>query len=288
MRYLITNDSHFEFSKTVREHHCELRVIPQQDAEQRVDAVRIETRPQAEVFRYTDCFGNVVSHFGVLEPHTSLAAHIEIEVETTLENPFNYQPIEIHRERAWIAEALHAQPRLCDFVLHRSAVTPDLAPFTDEYEFPTYDLDRPLLESAQRANSWVRDTFAYDSERAPAQTSLANVLELRAGVCQDFAHMLISIIRSWGCPVRYAMGYQDPRSMGEDTRSPAPHAWAEVLIPGAGWRGLDATNGLLADHTYVRVAVGRDAGDALPRRGSFKGGGEETSPAVSLQVMRQS
>jgi transglutaminase-like putative cysteine protease len=114
------------------------------------------------------------------------------------------------------------------------------------------------------------------------------VLDLRAGVSQDFAHLLIAIIRSWGCPARYVMGYQDPSCVDEGKTTPqAIHAWAEVLIPGAGWRGLDATNGLLADHTYVRVAVGRDSRDAPPQRGSFHGDGDGKDAIVSLQVTRQ-
>ena len=97
--------------------------------------------------------------------------------------------------------------------------------------------------------------------------------------------MLIAIVRSWGFPARYVMGYQDPGYLLGSEQ--ATHAWAEVLVPGAGWRGFDATNGLLADHTYVRVAVGRDNGDAAPQRGSFKGDGDGEKPHVSLKVVRQ-
>ena len=286
MRYLIEHETRLEFGETIREHHCELRVIPHNHGEQRIHGVHIEVEPHVDLFRYTDCFGNVVSHFGVVEPHDVLTTRVEIDVETTLENPFEYKPIDARREAAWITEALHAQPRLWDFVLHRSAAVPNLAAFSEEYEFPQRLPDRPLLESIQAATAWVHDNFVYDTDASRVHGSLADVLEQRAGVCQDFAHLLVAIARSWGLPARYVMGYQDPGYVPEGGRQ-ATHAWVEVLIPGAGWRGFDATNGLLADHTYVRVAVGRDSNDAAPQRGSYKGDGESEEPAVSLHVTRQ-
>ena len=93
------------------------------------------------------------------------------------------------------------------------------------------------------------NAFAFDPD----------VVKQGKGVCQDFAHLLISLVRSWGLPARYVMGY------AEDGVS--SHAWAEVLIPGAGWRGFDATNRLVANDHYVRVAVGRDYLDAALQRG---------------------
>ncbi len=286
MRYLIEHETHLTFPETIREHHCELRVIPQNHGEQRIHGVRIEVEPTAELFRYTDFFGNVVSHFGVVEAHDSLVTRVEIDVETMLENPFGYQAVEPRRERAWIADALHSQPRLWDFVLHRSPSVPDLQAFKEEHAFPTYSGERPLLESVQESTAWVRDNIVYDADATRVHSTLAEVLEQRAGVCQDFAHMLVAIVRSWGFAARYVMGYQDPGYI-KDGGEHATHAWAEVLIPGAGWRGFDATNGLLADHTYVRVAVGRDSNDAAPQRGSFKGDGKGDDPEVSLRVMRQ-
>jgi transglutaminase-like putative cysteine protease len=285
MHYLIEHETRLEFPESIREHHCELRVVPHNHGDQRIHAVRIDVEPGAEMFRYTDCFGNVVHHFAVIEAHDTLLTRVEISVETSLENPFDYQPIAPRRERAWTLDALHTQPRLWDFVLHRSPAVPDLAPFAADHEFPRYDPDRALVESVRDAATWVRDNFVYDAAATEVHSALAEVLELRAGVCQDFAHLLIAVVRSWGFPARYVMGYQDPGYLRGAEQ--ATHAWAEVLIPGAGWRGFDATNGLLADHTYVRVAVGRDYGDAAPQRGSFKGDGDGDKPHVSLRVVRQ-
>jgi transglutaminase-like putative cysteine protease len=288
MRYLIEHRTHLEFPQAIREHHCELRVVPRSVDDQHVHGVRIEVEPAASLFRYTDCFGNVVHHFSVIEAHASLTTRVEIDVETSMQNPFDYKPIEPRRERAWIADALHTTPRLWDFVLHRNEAVADIEPFAADYDLPQYDNERPLIESVQRAMSWIRSNFVYNANVTHVHSTLAEVLEARAGVCQDFAHLMVAIVRSWGYPARYIMGYQDPGYLLGGTQGrEATHAWTEVLIPGAGWRGFDATNGLLADHTYVRVAVGRDYGDAAPQRGSFKGDRNGEDPEVELRVVRQ-
>ena len=100
------------------------------------------------------------------------------------------------------------------------------------------------------------------------------------------ASLLLALVRSWGIPARYAMGYVDPGYF-DDGRPLATHAWAEVLIPGAGWRGFDPSHGLLVNDSYILVAVGRDYQDAAPLRGSFKGDQAGDEPAVELSIMRE-
>jgi len=117
---------------------------------------------------------------------------------------------------------------------------------------------------------WIGSRFEYDSDVTHVHSSLDDVLHQQAGVCQDFAHVMITVVRSWGFPARYAMGYVDPGYCDEGVPL-ATHAWAEVLIPGAGWRGFDPTHGVLAIDSFVVAAVGRDDQDAAPVRGSFKG-----------------
>ena len=113
------------------------------------------------------------------------------------------------------------------------------------------------------------------------------ILEKKAGVCQDFAHLLIAIVRSWGVPARYAMGYQylAPEAAAEVV--PATHAWAEIYIPDRGWQGFDPSQQLLANEAYLPVAVGRDSRDAAPQRGCYKGGVAGREPQVDLRVAQQ-
>ncbi|MGH7370198.1 MAG: transglutaminase family protein [Candidatus Methylomirabilaceae bacterium] len=289
MRYALEYCATLVFPSPVREHHCELRLQPRDDAHQRVHAIHIDTDPEAELYTYIDGFGNRVHHFCLLPPHDRLVIRSTAEVETLLTDPFHYVPVPSRRERAWIADRLQEHPRLWDYVLHRRPTTPDLDGVHHGLDLPHYDPDKPLLELVQATMTWIAAVLMYQPGITQVHSPLEEALGAGAGVCQDFAHLLIALVRSWGFPARYVVGYLDP-GYGEAARrsvGQAPHAWAEVLIPGAGWRGFDATARLLADETYIAVAVGRDSADAAPQRGSFKGEDEGKPPDVTLAVMRQ-
>jgi transglutaminase-like putative cysteine protease len=138
--------------------------------------------------------------------------------------------------------------------------------------------------------TWARAEFAYEPGATDVHAPLSRLFEARAGVCQDFAHLVVAAVRGWGFPARYVAGYLDPGAAEEtaaNDRVQTTHAWAEVLIPGAGWRGFDATHGLVVGPLYVPVAVGRDSFDAAPIRGTFKGAESGDAPAIRLRVARQ-
>jgi transglutaminase-like putative cysteine protease len=103
----------------------------------------------------------------------------------------------------------------------------------------------------QAAVDWIAATLTYQVGVTDVHSPLETALMVRAGVCQDFAHLLIALVRSWGFPARYVMGYLDPGYIQSPDIKPTTHAWAEVLIPGAGWRGFDATLRLVTNETYV-------------------------------------
>jgi transglutaminase-like putative cysteine protease len=287
VHYVIEHETSLTFPSPVREHQCELRLTPRQDATQRVHAIHIETDPAAKLFTYADSFGNRVHYFSLIAPHGRLLTRLRADVETLLENPFDYAALTPPQEHAWFTDRLRTQPHLWSFVLHRSPVTPDLTHLQHGLELPRYDPQQPLLHAVQAAMDWIATTLTYEVGMTDVHSPLETVLAARAGVCQDFAHLLIALVRSWGFPARYVMGYLDPGYIQSPDIKPTTHAWAEVLIPGAGWRGFDATLQLVTNDTYVAVAVGRDDQDAAPQRGSFKGeeGGEP--PQVSLQIVRQ-
>jgi transglutaminase-like putative cysteine protease len=288
VRYRIDHTTALTFPTPVREHQCELRLAPREDTYQRRLRVTITVEPDATLASYQDSFGNLVHHFSIMAPHDALKTRLEAEVETLLSNPFGYTALPAAREAAWIADQMRTQPRLWDFVLHRSAFTPDLQRLDHGLELPKRDGTASVLESVQLAQRWVGDVLEYRSGVSTADSPLETALHERAGVCQDFAHLLVSVVRGWGVPARYVMGYVDPGYLDDEEPAPeATHAWAEVLIPGAGWRGFDAVHQLVVNDTYVAVAVGRDHRDAAPQRGSFRGDDPGTSPEVTLHVVGQ-
>jgi len=289
MRYLIHHETLWVYPHPVREHHCELRAAPREDQHQRLLSFAMESEPPSEFAHYLDCFGNRVHHFSVLSAHERLATRMRAEVECSLLNPFAFEPVAPGREREWIAEALRAQPRLMDYLVHRSALTPALGEVLDDATgVPQARAGQPLLEAVQQASEWVGEHLEYATESAQDCSSLAAVWEKKAGLCQDFAHLLLSLVRSWGIPARYVTGYLDPGALEVPRCRPlGTHAWVEVLIPGAGWLGFDPTHGLLANASYIAVAVGRDCLDATPRRDTFKGGPPGEPPAVRVEMVAQ-
>jgi len=289
MRYRIDHETILEYRTPVREHHVELRLSPREDTQQRVLSRQITTEPAAALGSYTDYFGNRVDYFCAIPPHSRLVTRMVTEVETLRENPFNFQPVPPSEQMGWFRQALRAEPALLDYVLHRSRVTPEAMKLATHLDraFPRFDPDAPLFEALQRLMAWVPTVLRYQPGATEVHGDLVAAVRAGAGVCQDFAHFFISVVRSWGVPARYVMGYQDPGLCEGSDAILATHAWAEVLVPGGGWLGFDATQALLANDRYIPVAVGRDSYDAAPQRGSFKGDEPGEQPVVNVAISCQ-
>jgi transglutaminase-like putative cysteine protease len=148
---------------------------------------------------------------------------------------------------------------------------------------------RDGLEALMDLTRRIHRDFAYDPRATTVTTRVDEVLRLRRGVCQDFAHLMISCLRSIGLPARYVSGYVmthaapgRPRMVGAD----ASHAWVACHLPSMGWVPLDPTNAKLADHEFVTLAWGRDFTDVTPLRGVVLGAADQSlSVAVSVQPM---
>lgn len=269
MRYLIEHEAALSFAVPVREHHCELRWTPRDDDSQRLLAYRVEVEPEVPVHSYVDYFANRVHHFDVVAPHQHVRIHLHAEVETLRQNPFDFVLQAPHQERRWLADALRQQPRLWDYVLHRSPLTPDAGrPDWDAFERPRYDPERALIHSILAARDWIATQLELCADQPPHST-LATLLETHRGTTVDLVHLLISIVRSWGFPARFTTGYYDDPD--DAAALAAAHPWAEVLIPGGGWCGFDPSTGLVTDATFVAVGSGRDAGDLRRLRSNCKG-----------------
>jgi transglutaminase-like putative cysteine protease len=141
------------------------------------------------------------------------------------------------------------------------------------------------------AASLIHEKFKYVKGATHVNSSIQDSLAVKAGVCQDFAHLLLGVVRKRGLPARYVSGYLVPESaaapdakLQEVIGGSASHAWAEVYLPGSGWVGLDPTLGLPLGLQHVRIAYGRDYGDVAPVRGVYKGhAGQRLSVDVSLR-----
>jgi transglutaminase-like putative cysteine protease len=295
VRYRVEHHCRIQFTHPVREHHLQVRLAPWEDSAQALHRLELTITPPALPVTHYDGFGNLSHAFAVLDAHQAIELRLSAEVETRLANPFDYELVDPARERAWLADSLHQAPRLWDFVCHQGRLTPALPEVIADRPVPTWQDGVPVLRQIQDAFAWVHAVAAFDPDVRPA-ASLAALCEAGRGPAADLSHLLIALLRGWSWPARFVSGYQDAAYFDPDDEAPSGtkpraqtlHHWVEALIPGAGWRGFDPAFALVADDTYIRVAVGRDAGDVSPLRHTSKGAGEDPALTETLAVTRLS
>ena len=182
MRYLIRHETALAFPKPVREHQCELRLVPRDDEHQRVLRTEITVRPECHLGGYVDCFGNRVTTTSLIAPHDSLAVRLEAEVETLLENPFAYAALPAAQEARWLEDALGAEPRLLDFLVHRSDSVPDLRGVAGAPVPPLRDARAGVVAAMQETMAWAAATFRYETGTTDVHAPLETFLGKGAGV----------------------------------------------------------------------------------------------------------
>ncbi|WP_295881842.1 transglutaminase family protein [uncultured Thiohalocapsa sp.] len=298
MRFRIHRSVAIRCPAPVREHHLEWRCAPWDDAGQRLHRLAVTCTPQVDMASHRDCFGNQVHRTALLGAHDGLLLAMDADVETLLDDPFACERIEPAREREWISASLREAPRLWDLVLHRDAASPLLQALVDGADATELGVDarmadalpvlRPgvaLFAQLQDANTWLTGTCAslrldVTAGATAEDASADRPLREARGTPAELAMTLAALARSWGLPARLVSGYhsEPPAADGAGL-----HHWAEVLVPGAGWRGLDPSAGRVADAAYVRLAVGRTCQDLRPLRQSWQG---EADAAPQPELIR--
>ena len=283
MHYAIRHSTRFLYSAPVRESVMELRMQPRSEGPQALRSFQIATNPRAQLYAYTDHFGNAVYHFNVLRGHEELRIEAQAVVEITRQPPLpeTLDALEWDRFNTY---------NLCDdhfdLLEFSKFATPSatLAAFME-----AKGLQKPAgldpLSALTRLNTTIYENFDYEPGVTEVHSPIVHALEEGRGVCQDFAHVMIAVARSWGIPARYVSGYLYHRPKTVDrSGSDATHAWVECYLPSLGWVGFDPTNNVLAGECHIRAAVGRDYADVPPTRGTYKGGAEsELAIAVSVE-----
>ena len=223
----------------------------------------------SDLFTHTDLYGNTGGYFHVTEPHQELVVTATSEVEVgrqqldpeRLALPWEQaRPSEQPGDpEAWLA---------ADFTFASPYV--EVPPAVVEYLRPSFTPGRPVGDAVVELMHRVHEDFTYKFGSTSVSTKVTELLERRTGVCQDFAHVMVSGLRSLGLAGRYVSGYLatrpppgQPRLVGAD----ASHAWAGCWVPGTGWLYLDPTNDKVIDEAHATVAFGRDYGDVPPVKG---------------------
>jgi transglutaminase-like putative cysteine protease len=273
----IRHETIFRYTAPVSDSFMEARLRPWSDADQGCADFTLITTPAVRLSSCRTPFA-WVEFFNILPPHESLRLVSESTVITMPRDPFERLDLtggdwasvqdDDLRGRCW--EYLQPPPE------------PEVAGATERIaselqRSPGDGIASFLLELTRR----IHASYEYDPRATSVTTPLSEVLARRRGVCQDFAHLMIAICRSAGIPARYVSGYlhvEDP-TQGHG----AMHAWVEAFVPASGWIGFDPTHGLLADHHYVKVGVGRSYSDVPPTRGLYRGP-QEHSLEVEVSV----
>lgn len=277
MRLAVRHRTEFRYSLAASQATSQLCLLPRDTPTQVVRAARLEIEPGPEsVEQALDRFGNRIARFGTDRPHGRSIVTATSTVDTTdVPPPLPGSP-PVARSRAALAKDRGVDMLLAEDCLLASRYVPAV-PLADALIGELPPGDATVLEHAQALCTHIHRTFMYDPAFSTVATPLADVVEARKGVCQDFAHVAILVLRRLGVPARYVSGYLEtlpppgkPKLQGAD----ASHAWFGVYVPGAGWFDFDPTNDKRPDGQYVTTAWGRDYGDVAPLRGIVYGGGK--------------
>ncbi len=283
VRYEIRHVSRYRYAFPARECVMLLCLKPRSDGGQRLLGFDIEARPRASMTVETDPFGNSRHVLYLHRPHDFL----EIAARSTVE-PATPAPLPGNLGADSWREILSARESFDHWHFTHASTLARPSPLLEDFVVRNgiERGDDPLAGLLQLCQSLFR-SFEYVPGSTTVASPVEHILESGRGVCQDYAHVMIAIARSWGIPSRYVSGYLNETGQpGEQVVGNATHAWVECLLPGLGWIGFDPTNESLVDQRHVRIAVGRDYQDVSPTQGVRQGGGE-TSLEVDVQVVQK-
>ena len=269
MFYQIRHLTKFLYDNSVSESMMETRMHPRSDQNQRCLTFHLSVSPRCRVFSYRDHLANNVHHFDIPGQHRQLVIVAEslVEVQPAFDIPSFLAPDAWSDLDAMVSEGDYWEFLFPSEYTHTTDRLDALAA-----ELNVVRRDDPLM-LLHELNGRLYDYFDYKPRSTKVDSTIDVALESKAGVCQDFAHIMITLIRTkLRMPCRYVSGYLAHRG-GDNDRSAASatHAWIEVLMPHLGWVGFDPTNRLVAGERHIRTAIGRDYADVPPTHGMFRG-----------------
>lgn len=265
MIFEIQHETRLTYSEPVTESIAEMRMEPVSDADQSCRSFHLAVSPATAVSRFVDGFGNRVHHFNVLPAHLEMRALAASIVET------HPRSRDLSRSTATYPLDLTPPPlELLDYLHLTGPVrrTEKLDPLVEQHRPRP---GTPIADVITSISRYINTHFEYAKHVTLASSPIDDVLAHGKGVCQDFTHLMIALLRSYGLAARYVSGYIHRHEMESQS-----HAWCEVWLPDLGWVGMDPTNDSLVDEQFVKVAIGRDFTDVPPNKGIYKGKGTES------------
>ena len=287
MIYDVSHRTEISYEQQVTEAHHVLHLVPRSfDMQKRLSANLVIEPEPSQLTVSDDYFGNVLHHLTLQQPHECLV--IESSSRVMVRN--RSEPLVLESSPSWeeAAEWLRNADGIAMAAQQYVFESPQIALGRAVREFAEASLHpgTPVLVLAMRLTEQIFDTFEYQGGVSDVSTPVDKVLEMRRGVCQDFAHLMIACLRSVGLAARYVSGYlltHPPPGQAKLVGADASHAWVSVWAGDYGWVDFDPTNRLMPDLEHITVGWGRDYSDVSPTSGFIVGGGEH-EVKVSVDV----
>ena len=289
-RYRVRHETRYAYASKATSAHQLAHLKPRDTPWQRLKyhSIEIDPRP-AECAESVDYFGNGIVRLMIDAPHDVLSVVAESLVEIDTHAP-DAQAASPAWEEALASPYAHGPDM--DLDLEQYRVASPMVPLLQEsiaYAWPSFSPRRPWLAAMLDLNRRIHADFIYDPKATTVTTEVREVLEHRRGVCQDFAHLMLSCLRSLGLPARYVSGYvlnHVPPGKERLSGADASHAWVASHCPQLGWVAFDPTNGKLADLEFVTLGWGREFSDVTPLCGVVLGGAsQKLSVVVDVQPL---
>ncbi|WP_089245986.1 transglutaminase family protein [Rhodococcoides kyotonense] len=272
----VVHTTGYKYDAPVTSSYNEARLTPRSDHRQNVILNRVETNPVTRSFRYTDYWGTAVTAFDLHAPHTELEVTGSSIVET---DPFVPPEETASWEDLGSEQVVDRFNEVLDYTVY--------APHNRQLVAIAKKLAKglPPQEAVVEIANWVHEEMSYVPGTTGVHTSAVEAWSEKKGVCQDYAHLTLLLLRSVGIPSRYCSGYLHPKKkavIGVSVEGQS-HAWIEAWT--GAWWGYDPTNAIPVSEQHVSVGLGRDYADVPPLKGIYSGGGS-TDLDVVVEITR--
>ncbi len=272
----VVHTTGYDYATPVTSSYNEARLTPRNDNRQNVILSRVETTPSTRAYRYTDYWGTTVTAFDLHAPHTGLevvgSSVVETDPTTVTEAPVSWDELGTERVIDRYTEVLGYS----DYVPENTELRRTAEAIRGSHD---------PVAAVRAAAGFVNAELAYVPGTTGVHSSAVDAWKERSGVCQDYAHLTLLLLRGMGIPSRYVSGYLHPRraaDLGETVQGES-HAWVEVWT--GSWWGFDPTNDVEVNEQHVTVGMGRDYSDVPPLKGIYSGGGS-TALDVVVEITR--
>ena len=277
MKIRIQHRTTYNYSQPVSFGEHKVMIRPREGHDLHIESSVLEIAPAHTIHWMRDVNGNSIAKVDFIEPAPQLMIYSELILQHYDSNPLDF----ILEESAAHYPFVYDPDSQVELIAYTHILYPkDIAHLREwltQFWKPGNQVN--TIELLQQVNRFIHDTFQYQRRDEPGVQTPSETLQKNSGSCRDFAALLLEAFRCWGLAARFVSGYMQCNAT--EAGGASTHAWAEVYLPGAGWKGFDPTSGIMTGAQHVTVAVSRDPEKAAPIAGSFVG---PTSAFQNIQV----